>query len=472
MMPRRDGFASRLSRLTAAVVSLVLVGALAAVVPAGVASANGNNGGKDIVATTEHYVETFYPLWFTHFQFQVAPHNKLIGPKTISPLYQGVVAINDDTLYASSPIDVSDGPVIVTVPATPAAGYSVLLLDPYGNTYPSPIPSRPAGDTTPEMVYRLVGPDDTGGDVPGYNTVHLQLKFMILIFRADKFTQGMDETAEATTFRANLSMNGVFTDIRPVAEFALPVKTLADTLVRFLPVTFLKQLQTAVADTRSTPPLSAADQQLSDDFDALFGDGTNLGVAQRVKFGIGARSAHTAIVDNYLNTRGSTNWTHFTNIGQWGTAVVDRSSITEFCQFCNDISTAAYYHAFYDGTGAPLDGSNPDGYVMTFAPPGNQGAPPETSRFWSVTAYTPNAVELIPNPLQKYVVASYTHGLETNSDGTISIYMSKTKPAGVPVANWLPISSRAFNVMLRDYGVVPGSDVALNTYLPPPVERR
>ena len=65
--------------------------------------------GKDIVSTTESYVETFYPLWFTHFQFQVAPHNKLIGPKTISPLYQGVVAINDDTLYASSPIDVSGG---------------------------------------------------------------------------------------------------------------------------------------------------------------------------------------------------------------------------------------------------------------------------------------------------------------------------------------------------------------------------
>ena len=105
-----------------------------------------------------------------------------------------------------------------------------------------------------------------------------------------------------------------------------------------------------MADTKTTPPLSPEDQQLSDDFDALFGDGSNLGPAQRVKFGIGARSAHTAILDNYLNNRGRTNWTHFTNIGQWGDAVVDRSSITEFCQFCNDISTAAYYHAFSTAT--------------------------------------------------------------------------------------------------------------------------
>jgi hypothetical protein len=461
------------TRLTAVVVSVVLAGVLALVVPTGVATASGNSSGKDIVSTTEDYVETFYPLWFTHFQFQVAPPNKFIGPDKISPLYQGVVAINDDTLYASSPIDLSGGAVKVTVPATPPAGYSVLLLDPYGNTYPSPIPSRPAGDTTPQLVYRLVGPDDTSGDVPGYTTARLPLNFMILIFRADKFTKGMDETAGATAFRAHLAINDVVTDIRSVALFALPVKTIADTLIRVLPVTFLKQLQVAVHDTKSTPPLSPQYQQLSDDFDALFGDGSNLGPAQRVQFSKGARSAHTAILNNYLDNVGRTNWIHFTNIGQWGDAVVDRSSITEFCQFCNDISTAAYYHAFRDGSGAPLDGSNPNGYVMTFKP-GNvaDGGAPDATRFWSVTAYTPNAIELIPNPSNKYLVASYTHGLVKNRDGSISIYLSKTKPAGVPEANWLPVSTRNFNVMLRVYGVVPDSSVATNTYVPPPIERR
>jgi hypothetical protein len=471
-MQRHERATTKVTRLTALVVSVLLVGVLALVAPTGVATATGDTA-KDVVSTTRSYVETFYPLWFTHFQFQVAPHNKLIGPRTISPLYQGVVAINDDTLYASSPIDASGAAVTVTVPATPPAGYSVLLLDPYGNTYPSGILSRPAGDTTPKMVYRLVGPDDTSGDVPGYTTVHLPLKFMILIFRADKFTNGTDETAEARRFRANLAIDDVRTDIRPVAEFALPVKTIADTLIRVAPVTFLKQLQAAVADTSTTPPLSPQDQQLSDDFDALFGDGSNLGAAQRVQFALAARSAHTAILDNYVQSRGRTNWTHFTNIGQWGGNVVDRSSITEFCQFCNDISTAAYYHAFSDGHGAPLNGSNPNGYVMTFKP-GNvsDGGAPDASRFWSVTAYTPNAIELIPNPINKYVVASYTRGLVKGRDGSISIYMSKTKPAGVPKANWLPVSTRTFNVMLRVYGVVPDSSVATNMYVPPPIEPR
>jgi hypothetical protein len=104
---------------------------------------------------------------------------------------------------------------------------------------------------------------------------------------------------------------------------------------------------------------------------------------------------------------------------------------------------------------------------MTFKP---RGAPP-AERFWSLTAYTPNSIELIPNSAGKYVVASYTPGLQKNRDGSISIYISRTKPAGVPAANWLPVSSRPFNVMLRVYGVQSGSSVADNTYVPPPIAK-
>jgi hypothetical protein len=180
-MSRQNWHATTAARLLPSVVSLALVAVIALVVPASAASVNGNNGGKDIVSTTENYITTFYPIWFTHTQFQVAPHNELIGTDTISPVYQRVVAINDDTLYASSPIDVSGGKVIVSVPAT-SAGYSVLLLDPYGNVYPSGIPSKAAGVNTPTTVYALVGADYPGS-VPNAITVRLPLQFMVLIFR-------------------------------------------------------------------------------------------------------------------------------------------------------------------------------------------------------------------------------------------------------------------------------------------------
>ena len=109
---------------------------------------------------------------------------------------------------------------------------------------------------------------------------------------------------------------------------------------------------------------------------------------------------------------------------------------------------------------------------MTFAPgTGNpNGGQPEASRFWSLTAYTPEAIELVPNPINKYEVASYT-GAQLNADGSLSVYMATELPPGVPMENWLPIPNGPFNIMLRVYGVIPGSPVADNTYVPPAIDR-
>jgi len=94
---------------------------------------------------------------------------------------------------------------------------------------------------------------------------------------------------------------------------------------------------------------------------------------------------------------------------------------------------------------------------------------PEAERFWSVTAYTPNSIELIENSANKYLVARYTPGLQYNSDGSVSIYMATQQPAGIPAANWLPVPDRAFNIMLRVYGLEGNVN---DTYVPPAIKRR
>jgi len=68
--------------------------------------------------TTVAYVAQFYPLWFTYYQSQLAffNRNNLVGPNRVSPIYHYVVAINVDTLYASSYLDLTAQPVIVTIP--------------------------------------------------------------------------------------------------------------------------------------------------------------------------------------------------------------------------------------------------------------------------------------------------------------------------------------------------------------------
>jgi hypothetical protein len=244
----------------------------------------------------------------------------------------------------------------------------------------------------------------------------MPLNFTTLIFRADKFSPtGEDQIAQAEQFRRSLRIatlseylndpSGGATEILPqFPAFAVPFKTTADELIAKDAITFLKQLQTAVA-APNTPPMMPAEQTLSDRFDRLFGSGdfgspSGQPSAQGAQFIAGAQVAHKLIVDRYLTHRGPTHWIHFTNIGDWGDQVIERSSITEFCQYCNGISEAAYYHTFWDGQGVLLDGSDPAGYVLTFP----TGELPEAERFWSLTAYTPQAIELVDNAEDKYVV--------------------------------------------------------------------
>ena len=101
--------------------------------------------------TTVAYVAQFYPLWFTYYQSQLASstRNQLVGPDRISPIYHYVVAINVDTLYASSYLDLTAEPVILTIPGNtppfPFTSYSILMLDPYGDLLSdsASIPKKP-----------------------------------------------------------------------------------------------------------------------------------------------------------------------------------------------------------------------------------------------------------------------------------------------------------------------------------------
>ncbi len=431
---------------------------------------------QDAFVTTRDYVLQFYPLWFTYYQTLFGTPNRLVGPNKISPLYHYVVAINDDTLYVSSFLDLSTGPVILKVPSTPA-NYSVLTLDRYCDIFHSALPKNTAG------TYALYGPDFNPNNLPdGVKQVPLPFNFMTIIFRVDKFKNGVDMSKEADHFRRGMSTMplcayldkhcpsdvppGGPADIVREIYFTFPFKTFADSLIAADPIAFLRMLKIAV-DSPSTPPMSSEVRALSEHFNKLFASAGN-----RSEFANGARAAHDRIIDEYKDHTDDTNWITFDNIGKWGTnpdpgssTAVQRSQITEFIQYANDHDAAAYFHAFKDGQGDRLDGTDPRGYVLTFP----CDKIPATSRFWSLTAYTPEAIELVPNSANKYLVASYTPGLQKNPDGSISIYMARKLPPGVPAANWLPIPPGPFNVMLRDYG--PLDNVLDGTYVPPPIEK-
>jgi hypothetical protein len=421
----------------------------------------------DPYQTAYNYLVTFYPRWFTWEQGSGSDCNKLVGPDRVSPIYQAVVAINVDTLYTSAFIGAADEPVVVTIPPTQDI-FSVLHLDQYGAL----VPNGMSGITTPG-AYAIVGPNWSGTLPPGITRVDVPYNFTELLFRADKYSpSGQDMTPEAEAFRRHVTAQGLSGFLQHPAGgatvikselqgFDFPFKTFADGLIGLDPIVFLRQMQQAVASP-TTQPLSSNEQLLSDTFDALFSD-----PSQHPQLGAGAQAGHQALINNYLSHQAiaSSTWITFNDIANWDLSTfqgyLDRASISEYIQYANNHDAAVYFHTFLDTNRQSLDGST-HSYTLTFA----KGQQPPAKRFWSLTAYTPQAIELVPNAADKYVVASYNAPVP-NQDGSVTILMSTTLPPGSPEPNWLPIPYGPFNVMLRDYG--PEGTVLNGTYVPPPV---
>src|SRR3954452_11388126 len=96
------------------------------------------------------YTVRFYPRFFSWTQFNINSansqgkttgqnyDNRLTGPLGMGPEYKVVVA----TIYAEAFVDVSNGPVILTIPEYPNS-YSILQLDVYGNIFSTELSANP-----------------------------------------------------------------------------------------------------------------------------------------------------------------------------------------------------------------------------------------------------------------------------------------------------------------------------------------
>jgi hypothetical protein len=431
------------------------------------------------------YTVRFYPRYFTWTQFQINSDNarqqgtgtsfanRLTGPLGMGPEYKVVVAINDDTIYAEAFLDVSSGPVILTIPAYPNK-YSILQLDVYGNIFSTALSSNPpsAGG-----IYAFVAPGWSGTLPDNATRVELPYPFTMIAIRVDKYSSsGEDLVRAANEFRSSLSMQTLDeyepggksgrTLVLPLFFFAPSVKLMADQGLATAPEAFLATLQEAMASP-TTQPVTSDDRALMQRFDAAFAQARQMvdyDSGPLTEIIRGAQAAHAAIINRWQSHRGSTNWIHFDNIGHWGTNYLDRAALTEYIQVGNDRRAAYYANAFVDASGLPLDGGS-FAYTIEFT----QEQLPQYQRFWSLTAYTPETVELVPNSLDKYVVASYTPGLVTADDGSVTIYVSAEPPKRASSANWLPVPKGPFSLLFRVYG--PQGTALEGTYVPPRIHR-
>lgn len=126
---------------------------------------------------------------------------------------------------------------------------------------------------------------------------------------------------------------------------------------------------------------------------------------------------------------------------------------------------AMYFHANFDAHGARLSGEN---VYRWRVPPG--GVPAKA--FWSLTMYDAQAdgrYYLVENPIGRYSIGDRTPGLVREDDGSTIICIQHDRPEGRLAPNWLPAPAGPMRLALRAY--LPKDELIERKWRVPPLEQ-
>lgn len=362
---------------------------------------------------------------------------------------------NVDTFYSVAELDLTDGPVVLSIPDMGDRYYSWQLTDPYTNVT-GYIGSNTTGTGPGQFAITW-----TGGpvvDVPGATVIEVPYASMLILGRTlagDAADQNIARaliaqytlTPTATgpnnaVLPANCSgiayLNGIsdaMTQNPPPAEDAAIVATMAQIGVG---------VGMQVSDAHLGPlALLAADI-------AVKVTAALLPPLTQVIQTVSAIQNHGWAIPN-------------ANIGNYGTDYLLRAGVAEVGLVANTQDEAMYEAGLLDSWYLPLFAILPGKkYTLHF----DAGSLPPAEAFWSVTVYDANG-GLVPNSEGRYSVSSSRPAeLVYQPDGSVNIIFSRTDP-GDPTSNWLALPLGGFSAYLRMY--VPDQAAQDRTWTPPPI---
>lgn len=379
--------------------------------------------------------------------FNVLHHERTLA----YPGYRAFKTPNVDTLYSNAWLDLTAGPVLVTIPPMePDRYFTFNFLDAYGNA--SNISTRIHGNDGGTW---LVATTDWQGKVPeGATLFRVTTPYVWVLMRvkaldaadAKKVTRLQDRFTIAPTAPAPESPRIPFPDGGDRSWQGY-----------FRILDFI---------------LRANGHPASED--ALVYRWHNIGLAgpksleelwEDPAIRAGMEQGYTdarAIMDDSVTQAGLhlDHWRSPYDAGRMGWNYLERTGL--MIATGANVATENYAFVTYvDEDGDPLDGSKWEYELVQAAPPARY--------YWSYTAYLRRNRELIPNPAKKYAINDRTAGLEKDADGRFRVVLSARRPDDVPGANWLPVSGEPFVLAIRSQG--PGKDLLDGTWTPVPIRK-
>ena len=139
-----------------------------------------------------------------------------------------------------------------------------------------------------------------------------------------------------------------------------------------------------------------------------------------------------------------------------------RAAISKSNMYENRFNETKYIFRDADSAGQQMNGNST--YAVTFP----AGQLPPVDGFWSMTLYNEHHF-FNSNPLKRYSLGTKNKTLQTNSDGSLTLYAGANSPGKDKETNWLPAPAGPFSLYIRCYW--PRQEVIDGTWMPPQVKK-
>jgi hypothetical protein len=153
--------------------------------------------------------------------------------------------------------------------------------------------------------------------------------------------------------------------------------------------------------------------------------------------------------------------TNLTAVGTYGADYLARAGVAYAGLGANTIEDAVYPTAIADADGKPFSSDNR--YLLHF----NKDQIPQVRGFWSLTMYNEKQA-FAANPIDRYAIGD-REKLAYNPDGSLDLYIQRQSPGKDKESNWLPApASGPFTMNMRLYW--PKSEILEGSWQPPGVK--
>lgn len=384
--------------------------------------------------------------WVNHFIHT----RQLLGPQ-----HRQVVTPNNDTLYTNAWIDLSEGPVLLDVPASGDRYYVLGLLDFYTNPF-GYIGTRTTGNAAD--TYLLHGPDWHGQVPQGVVPVGCPTNAVWIIGRI--MVNGVADLADAHAFQDHFALG--LPDGSP-AQRRLDVGMQAGEFAGD-PARYVEVVTRAL---RENPP-PAAEAMLVERFAqaglSAHGSAAELHAGQLEGIGVALSEVLDEISAPQPSALGGGWFLPVEVNASYGIDYFSRAQVARNYIGALGIEEAMYIMADRDNGGVPLNGNH--AYELHFP----AGGLPQVNAFWSITMYGKADCMLVDNPLDRYSLGDRSPTLRYEPDGGLRLFFSAQVPSDqASHGNWLPAPAQPFYLTLRLY--MPRAPHLKKTFVYPSITR-